>query len=679
MSNENPNYGFLKDKIKEQRLILLQGGTRCLAGDTLVNTINGYLPIKDIAVNDFVYSEKNGKVVLRRVLNKFIYTNEHSCINTVTFVLNNNIKIQSTYEHKHLQCNGYVKAIDIAKRAMERGYKYTGEIHDKQFWEISGHELQELETCQNNETRKRCKWIHEDYDFNQWQIFNSKNSQNSCSNMDSKQRQQTSSKSYKSQQGRQPSRKFRVGDSYREYSTYDEARQANNEQRFEKWDVKNDRGTNKRGKGIISTLCSYGKRLSQKIWNKNIDNERYFKAQNLEANIINIENIQEIIFNENIDFVYDIEVEETHNYLITLNNYVTHNSGKTRSCIDFIIMYCMNFQSIEIDICRDTFTSLRSTVYKEFQEVLRAYKINFDINKSENIIKLNGNTITFYGLDNDEKIHGRERDIIWINEINQIKEEVYDQIAPRTRHRILGDFNPRLGRKHWLDQYIRKYPPLITTYKDNPFLTDAQVQDIESKRDNKYWWSIYGKGERAIIEGAIFTNWEVGSFDESLQYIYGQDFGFNPDPTTLVKVAVCNKRKHIYLKECYFNGNQLTTEEIYQLNKAHISRNNDLIIADSAEPRLIFEVAAKGLNVQKAVKGPNSVLYGLSKMLEYKIIVTPESDNLIDELSNYVWNDKKAGLPIDKYNHGIDAMRYAFIRLTSVNNNIKQVGLPHLI
>ena len=339
----------------------------------------------------------------------------------------------------------------------------------------------------------------------------------------------------------------------------------------------------------------------------------------------------------------------------------------------------MNFQSIEIDICRDTFTSLRSTVYKEFQEVLRAYKINFDINKSENIIKLNGNTITFYGLDNDEKIHGRERDIIWINEINQIKEEVYDQIAPRTRHRILGDFNPRLGRKHWLDQYIRKYPPLITTYKDNPFLTDAQVQDIESKRDNKYWWSIYGKGERAIIEGAIFTNWEVGSFDESLQYIYGQDFGFNPDPTTLVKVAVCNKRKHIYLKECYFNGNQLTTEEIYQLNKAHISRNNDLIIADSAEPRLIFEVAAKGLNVQKAVKGPNSVLYGLSKMLEYKIIITPESDNLIDELSNYIWNDKKAGLPIDKYNHGIDAMRYAFIRLTSVNNNIKQVGLPHLI
>lgn len=380
--------------------------------------------------------------------------------------------------------------------------------------------------------------------------------------------------------------------------------------------------------------------------------------------------------NENPNYKY-LKEKVDSNRLILLQGGT--RSGKTRACIDFVIMYCMKYKGIQIDICRDTFTSLRSTVYKEFQEVLRLYSVPFEHNKSEFIITINENPITFYGLDNDEKIHGRERDIIWINEVNQIKEEIYDQIAPRTRHRIIGDFNPRLGRKHWLDQYIRKYPPLITTYKDNPFLTDAQVRDIESKKDNKYWWSIYGKGERAIIEGSIFTNWEVGSFDDTLPYIYGQDFGFNPDPTTLVKVSVCHKRKHIYVKECYYNDNQLTTEEIYQLNKSHIQRHNDLIIADSAEPRLIFEVGSKGLNIQKAVKGPNSVLYGISKMLEYKIIVTPESYNLIDELSNYVWNDKKSGVPIDKYNHGIDAMRYAFIRLSQGNNNLKQVGLPHLI
>lgn len=354
-------------------------------------------------------------------------------------------------------------------------------------------------------------------------------------------------------------------------------------------------------------------------------------------------------------------------------------SGKTRSLIDFIIYYSLKYKGLEIDICRDTFTSLRSTVYKEFIDVLLKYNIEYEHNKSEHIITINSNTVTFYGLDNDEKIHGRERDIIWINEINQIKENVYDQIAPRTRHRILGDFNPRLGRRHWLDPYLIKYPPLITTYKDNPFLTKSQIEDIESKKDNPYWWSIYGKGERAAMEGAIFERWEVGSFDNTLPYCYGQDFGFSNDPTTLIKVAIDHKKKIIYAKECFYNANGLTTEQIYSLNKAHIERPNDLIIADSAEPRLIHEIAAKGMNIQKTTKGQGSVLYGINKMLEYKIIITSESKNLEIELSNYIWNDKKSGIPIDDYNHLIDSLRYSVVRLLPTNQTMSPIGLNNLI
>lgn len=259
--------------------------------------------------------------------------------------------------------------------------------------------------------------------------------------------------------------------------------------------------------------------------------------------------------------------------------------------------------------------------------------------------------INYYGADNPEKIHGRSRDILWINEAHQFPSETIDQLFPRTRYRIIADYNPALGLEHWLDQYIEKYPPLITTYKDNPYLTQSQIDDIEGRKHNAYWWSVYGKGERSNREGVIFENWEVGGFKENLPYIYGQDFGFYPDPTTLIRVAVDKREKVIYLDECFTNNNRLTTQNIFDINLAHIKRRNDLIIADSAEPRLISEVKAKGLNIQGASKGSGSVLLGITQMSFYKIVITDRSKNLKKELSNYVWSDKRAGLPIDKYNH----------------------------
>ena len=105
------------------------------------------------------------------------------------------------------------------------------------------------------------------------------------------------------------------------------------------------------------------------------------------------------------------------------------------------------------------------------------------------------------------------------------------------------DYNPALELDHWLDKYIDKYPPCKTTYIDNPFLTDAQIEEIESKKSNAYWWSVYGCGERARPVGAIFDNWSEGAFDESLPFCFGQDYGFSIDPTTMIKVAINQKEK----------------------------------------------------------------------------------------------------------------------------------------
>lgn len=340
-------------------------------------------------------------------------------------------------------------------------------------------------------------------------------------------------------------------------------------------------------------------------------------------------------------------------------------SGKTFSTIYYLIDLCLNYSGIEIDIVRDTFTALKATAWKDFQQVLiqtDLYREKFH-NKTDHTYTLNGNTISYYGADTPDKIHGRSRDLLWVNEAHQFPSETIDQLFPRTRYRIICDYNPALGLEHWLDRYIDKYPPLITTYKDNPYLTPEQVADIESKKDNKYWWSIYGEGQRAARQGAIFDNWTVGEFDTSLPYCYGQDYGFTIDPTTLVKVAVDKKRKTIYCDELLYSTLPMGTDSIVEANKQLINKPNDLIVADSAEQRLIDDMKRKGLNIIPCIKGQGSVVAGITAMQDYKIVITPNSNNLKTELSNYVWNDKKSGIPVDAFNHIIDAIRYSVMHL----------------
>ena len=340
-------------------------------------------------------------------------------------------------------------------------------------------------------------------------------------------------------------------------------------------------------------------------------------------------------------------------------------SGKTYATIYFLIDFCLLYTGMEIDLVRDTFTALKATAWKDFKDVLLSLDLYHDKyhNKTDHTYELKGNIISYYGADTPDKIHGRSRDILWINEAHQFPQETIDQLFPRTRYRIIADYNPALGLEHWLDPYIEKHPPLVTTYKDNPFLTQSQIEDIESRKSNQYWWTIYGSGERANRQGAIFTNWTMGDFDNSLPYVYGQDYGFSVDPTTLVKVAVDEKKKIIYADEKFYSTVGMSTNEIFEANK-QATKPNDLIIADSAEPRLIDDLRRKGTNIIPCEKGAGSVSAGITKMQDYKIVITPTSHNLRKELSNYIWNDKKAGIPVDAFNHICDCLRYSVMYLT---------------
>jgi len=333
-------------------------------------------------------------------------------------------------------------------------------------------------------------------------------------------------------------------------------------------------------------------------------------------------------------------------------------SGKTFSTIYYFIWLCNNYSGLEIDIVRDTFTSLKSTVWKDFKQVLvnhNMYNPN-NHNKTDKFYILNKNTISYYGADDPGKIHGRARDILWLNEADQLKEDTIDQLFPRTRHKIIMDYNPAMPSEHWLNPYIDKNPPIITTYKDNPHLTRDQILDIESKKSNKYWWSVYGTGQRTRPTGVIFENWIESEFDESLPFIWGMDFGYVNDPTTLIKVA--KKDNKLFVQEFIYDKG-LSTDQIADLMR-DIVEPSETVIADNAEPRLIDELWRKGFKIYPCKKGKDSVRNGIAQMQDYTIHVHPDSHNIKKELNNYIWHTKGGNVPIDKFNHAIDAIRYAF-------------------
>lgn len=211
---------------------------------------------------------------------------------------------------------------------------------------------------------------------------------------------------------------------------------------------------------------------------------------------------------------------------------------------------------------------------------------------------------------------------------------------------------------------------------DRELIADNIWRDFEQKRMDYEAWLLLSAPEKETsklrknalyykhtvlggwlekAEGVIFTNWNIGEFVDNGKTTFGSDFGFSVDPTVLVEVSIIPSKKRIYIRECYHKAG-LTTSEIYDLDKFYAK--GKLIVADSAEPRLIEELKQKGLNIIPAVKGPGSVTAGIALMQDYELIIDPNSVNLIKELNNYVWNDKKSSTPIDAYNHLLDASRY---------------------
>jgi len=370
-------------------------------------------------------------------------------------------------------------------------------------------------------------------------------------------------------------------------------------------------------------------------------------------------------------------------------------SGKSYSVNSFLLLLTYEVGHI-ILFTRYTLTSAHISIIPEFIDKIETGNLHadFHITKDEIVNLKTGSKIIFRGIKTSSGTQTANLKSIanvttWVlDEAEElVDEDIFDKIDLSIRHqtkqnRVILILNPTtkehfIYNKFFQSKGVDAGSNLIngdtsyihTTYNDNlENLSESFLNQIQLTKQNnpkKYQHVILG-GWLDKAEGVVFTNWSFGEFNpDNLQTSFGQDFGFSIDPTTLIEVAIDKSKKKIYLFEHLYKP-KLTTSEISQINKRVCG--DRLIIADSAEPRLIAEMQNNGCNIKATEKGAGSISAGLALMQDYELVVEPNSINIAKELNNYIYSDKKSGLVIDNFNHAIDAIRYnVFFNLSNPN------------
>ena len=342
-------------------------------------------------------------------------------------------------------------------------------------------------------------------------------------------------------------------------------------------------------------------------------------------------------------------------------------SGKTYAILQYLIVEALKTQQA-ITIVRRTIPSLKRTVIKDFTDIIKGLGIwkEDDFNISDRIYRLAESTIQFVNSDDPEKLRGLKSDILFVDEASEIDEESYFQLSIRTSGKIILAYNPTISPYHWLRQ-MQDCERFVTTYKDNIYLPTDMVKAIEELEfKNPKYWTIYGKGEFAPNEKAIFKFDLVDDYDADFVG-FGMDFGFSNDPTTLC--AVYKSGDNLYLEELLYEKGLVTSDIVKKLTELKIDKSYE-IWCDSAEPRLIEEIYRSGFNAKAVTKGKDSIKFGISVMNNYNIHIDKKSQNLINEMYAYQYSTDKYGYTTDNpeggLDHLIDAARYVAMMKLSV-------------
>jgi phage terminase large subunit len=345
------------------------------------------------------------------------------------------------------------------------------------------------------------------------------------------------------------------------------------------------------------------------------------------------------------------------------------SSSKTFSIIPLLITYAIDNPFTEISIVSESIPHLKRGALKDFQKIMLMtdnYRDSYFNKSSLKYTFSNNSYIEFFSVDQPDKLRGARRDILFINECNNIDFESYQQLSVRTKKFIYLDYNPT--NEFWVHTELKNDIDsdfVVLTYKDNEALDPAIVREIEKAREKAQtssywanWWNVYGLGQLGSLEGVVFPNWEqIDTIPQDAKFLgCGLDFGYSNDPTAMIGIYEYNGK--IIADEMIYSTSLLNSD-IIRLMK----QDKRLPIwADSAEPKSIEEIRRAGFNIKPVVKGADSINFGISVLQERNLLVTKQSTNLIKELRNYSWDTDKTGKrlnrPIDDYNHAIDALRY---------------------
>ena len=343
------------------------------------------------------------------------------------------------------------------------------------------------------------------------------------------------------------------------------------------------------------------------------------------------------------------------------------SSGKTYAILQVLFSLAINAECTTTVVGQDI-PNLKVGALRDALDIINADEAILQqlvfYNRSERVLSFrNGSIIEFNSYDNEQDAKSGKRDYLFVNEANGIPYNVFEQLSLRTRQKVFIDYNP--DTSFWVHDKIiplENTELIISDHRHNPFLTDKTRAKIEALKDkDEDLWKVYARGRTGRVEGLVLKKWYVTteSFIDKELIGYGIDFGFTNDPTAMIEVRM--QDGELWIKEVIYDTG-LTNQDISnRMDIADISRGT-LIVADSAEPKSIEELRRLRWTVDGVKKGKDSIMFGINLLKGYTINVDATSKNLIKELEQYRWKVDKNGdslnVPIDNYNHAIDALRY---------------------
>jgi phage terminase large subunit len=342
-------------------------------------------------------------------------------------------------------------------------------------------------------------------------------------------------------------------------------------------------------------------------------------------------------------------------------------SSKTFSELQLLLLAATQGNKFEIDVVRETFPALRVTAMKDFYSILESLGLYSEKNenKTAHTYKFRGSEFSFYSIDEGQKVRGRQRDILFMNEANEISKDVFRQLEMRTTGLIFMDYNPSFNDGYIIEDILKRKDTFVihSTFKDNPFAPEAEVKTIQSYEfDDPEYWKIYGLGEYGQRTGLIYNRiHQCEEFPPDAEDVgYGVDFGFSPDPKVVLKIGRIGRM--LFLDELIYES-ELMREEMVKRFKILIDTNGQLI-ADSEDPESIEFIRRAGYNIKGVEKTKDSIEYGIDTVRGYDIYITQQSVNVWRDFSNYKYKMDRNGQPISpavpahSFSHSPDAARY---------------------